>query len=76
MSNPAKYDESTQRKYRKLFFFSLGLFGILLLLEFLLITLQTRGGVNFKIQPLMILLMMLLEFAAVPMMLVTGFTTQ
>ncbi len=73
MSNPAKYDEATQRKYRKLFFFSLGLFGILLLLEFLLITLQTRGGVSFKIQPLMILLTMLLEFAAVPMMLVTGF---
>ena len=73
MSEPAKYDESVKRKYRKLFFIALGLFGALLLIEFLLITLQTRGDVNFKIQPLMVLLMMVLEFVAVPMMLVTGF---
>ena len=73
MSEPAKYDESDKRKYRKLFFIALGLFGALLLIEFLLITLQTRGGVNYKIQPLMILLSMVMEFVAVPMMLVTGF---
>ena len=73
MSNPAKYDESAKRKYRRLFFFSLGLFVLFLLLEFLAVFIEVNGGARFKIQPYMVMLTVVLEFVAVPMMLVTGF---
>ena len=73
MSNPAKYDESAKRKYKKLFFFSLGLFVLILLLEFLAVFVEVNGGARFRIQPYMVMLTVVLEFVAVPMMLVTGF---
>ena len=73
MSNPAKYDESAKRKYKRLFFFSLGLFGLLLLLEFLAVFVAVNGGARFRIQPYMVMLTVVIEFVAVPMMLVTGF---
>ena len=72
MSNPAKYDESAKRKYRRLFLFSLGLFVLFLLLEFLAVFIEVNGGARFKIHPYMVMLTVVLEFVAVPMMVVTG----